>query len=399
LTSERAPITNASELDAVVTAAKAFGSIAIDTEFLREKTYRAKLCLVQIAIGEDIHLIDPLRGLDLKQIAELIADPDIEIVVHAGKQDFELFFEDYGVVPANVFDVQLAAAFAGYGSSLPYGRLVSELAGVQLVKGESYTDWCRRPLTEAQARYAADDVRYLGAISARVTKELEDLGRVEWALEEMRRQFEDAESYRFDPESAWLKVSGRGSLSARQLTVLKEVARWREATASSRNVPRGWLVRDPSLIEIARRGPSSAGELKSIRGFNAREVERSARDIIAAVEAGSTAKAVAPAPTPPKSAQVRARMLAGLADAIVRARCERAKIATELVTNRTEVESLLAEVVNGTLNESRHRLLDGWRRDLAGEAVLDLARGRIALRAVDRSPYIQEVPVEELPPH
>jgi ribonuclease D len=399
LTSERAPITNASELDAVVTAAKAFGSIAIDTEFLREKTYRAKLCLVQIAIGEDIHLIDPLRGLDLKQIAELIADPDIEIVVHAGKQDFELFFEDYGVVPANVFDVQLAAAFAGYGSSLPYGRLVSELAGVQLVKGESYTDWCRRPLTEAQARYAADDVRYLGAISARVTKELEDLGRVEWALEEMRRQFEDAESYRFDPESAWLKVSGRGSLSARQLTVLKEVARWREATASSRNVPRGWLVRDPSLIEIARRGPSSAGELKSIRGFNAREVERSARDIIAAVEAGSTAKAVAPAPTPPKSAQARARMLAGLADAIVRARCERAKIATELVTNRTEVESLLAEVVNGTLNESRHRLLDGWRRDLAGEAVLDLARGRIALRAVDGSPYIQEVPVEELPPH
>ena len=399
MTSERAPITNASELDAVVTAAKAFGSIAIDTEFLREKTYRAKLCLVQIAIGEDIHLIDPLRGLDLKQIAELIADPDIEIVVHAGKQDFELFFEDYGVVPANVFDVQLAAAFAGYGSSLPYGRLVSELAGVQLVKGESYTDWCRRPLTEAQARYAADDVRYLGAISARVTKELEDLGRVEWALEEMRRQFEDAESYRFDPESAWLKVSGRGSLSARQLTVLKEVARWREATASSRNVPRGWLVRDPSLIEIARRGPSSAGELKSIRGFNAREVERSARDIIAAVEAGSTAKAVVPAPTPPKSAQARARMLAGLADAIVRARCERAKIATELVTNRTEVESLLAEVVNGSLNESRHRLLDGWRRDLAGEAVLDLARGRIALRAVDRSPYIQEVPVEELPPH
>ncbi|MDQ3771855.1 MAG: ribonuclease D [Actinomycetota bacterium] len=399
MTSERAPIANASELEAVVAAATVFRSISIDTEFLREKTYRAKLCLVQIAIDEEIHLIDPLGGLDLKQIAELIADPDIEIVIHAGKQDFELFFEDYGVVPANVFDVQLAAAFAGYGSSLPYGRLVSELAGVQLVKGESYTDWCRRPLTEAQARYAADDVRYLGAISARVTKELEDLGRVEWAREEMRRQFEDADSYRFDPESAWLKVSGRGSLSARQLTVLKEVARWREETASSRNVPRGWLVRDPSLVEIARRGPSSAGELKSIRGFNAREVERSARDIIAAVEAGSAAKAVAPAPTFPKSAQARARMLAGLADAIVRARCERAKIATELVTNRTEVESLLAEVVNGSLNESRHRLLDGWRRDLAGEAVLDLARGRIALRAVDRSPYIQEVPVEELPPH
>ena len=396
MTSDRSVlITEASGLDEVVDGARAAGgSIGMDTEFLREKTYRAKLCLVQIATTDTIYLIDPVRGLDLRAVAALIADEDIEIIVHAGKQDFELFYEEYEVVPSRVFDVQLAAAFAGYGSSLPYGRLVGELAGVQLVKGESYTDWCRRPLTDAQTRYAADDVRYLREISERLAKELDDLGRSEWAREEMRRQFEEVEAYRFDPEGAWRKVSGRGSLSARQLTVLKEVARWREETASGRNVPRGWLVRDPSLVEIARRGPASMGELKAIRGFNAREAERSAQEIIEAVKTGRTAKAIESAPAPPKSAQARARMLSGLADAVVRARCERAKIATELVTNRAELENLLAEVVNGSLEESRHRLLDGWRRDLAGEAVLALARGQIALKAIDRAPYIQEVPLE-----
>lgn len=387
-------VTEETELAEVVAGARAARSIGMDTEFLREKTYRAKLCLVQIATDDTIYLIDPLRGLRLDGIASLIADSDIEIVVHAGKQDFELFYEAHGVVPSNVFDVQLAAAFAGYGASLPYGRLVSELAGVQLVKGESYTDWCRRPLTESQSRYAADDVRYLRDISSRLTKELGQLGRTEWAREELARLFEDAEAYAFDPDTAWRKVSGRGSLSARQLTVLREVARWREETASGRNVPRGWLVRDPSLVEIARRGPSSIGELKAIRGLNAREAERSAGEIIAAVRSGRQQEAMEQGPNPPKSAQARARMLVGLADAVVRARCERARIATELVTNRSELETVLAEVVNGSLDEDRHKILSGWRRDLAGEAVLALARGQIALKTIDRAPYIQEVPLD-----
>ncbi|MDQ4057893.1 MAG: ribonuclease D, partial [Actinomycetota bacterium] len=171
-------ITEPAGLQEAVAGARAAGSIGMDTEFLREKTYRAKLCLVQIATDDTIYLIDPVNGLDLREVAALIADVDIEIIVHAGKQDFELFYEEYGVVPTRVFDVQLAAAFAGYGSSLPYGRLVSELAGVQLVKGESYTDWCRRPLTEAQARYAADDVRYLLEVRDFLMGEAERLRRV-----------------------------------------------------------------------------------------------------------------------------------------------------------------------------------------------------------------------------
>lgn len=386
-------VTGERELGEVIDSSRSAGRIGLDTEFMREKTFRARLCLVQIATPDGIWLIDPVNGLDLKAVGALVADPSTRVIVHAGRQDFELFYELFGAVPANVFDVQLAAGFAGYGASLPYGRLVDSLAGVQIKKGESYTDWCTRPLTEAQSTYAADDVRYLGRIAERLEAELEELGRLEWALEEMRIQFEDENSYRFEPDRAWRRVSGRGTLNGRQLAVLKEVAGWRERAASDRDVPRGWLVKDPTLVEIARRGPSSVGQLKGIRGLNAREADRSGSAILEAVRAGRSAEAIESVAPPPKSAQARARMLSGLADAIVRARCERAKIATELVTNRTELETVLAELVAGSLDERRHRLLNGWRRDLAGQAVLDLARGRIALKSVGRSPYIEEVPL------
>jgi ribonuclease D len=387
-------VTGDGSIDDAISSARACGSIGLDTEFMRERTYRARLCLVQIGTREGVWLIDPLDDIELKVVAELISDPEVEIVVHAGKQDFELFYERYETVPSNVLDIQLAAGFAGYGASLPYGRLVEALAGVQLNKGESYTDWCSRPLTDAQLHYAADDVRYLNRIAERLGRELLDLGRTSWAREEMRVQFEDEELYRFDPDKAWRRVSGRGTLKPRHLAVLKELASWREEEALKRNVPRGWLVKDPTLVEIARRGPSSVRQLKRIRGLNAKEAERSGPAVLAAAAEGREAPEIPQPVMPPKSAQARARMLSGLADAMVRARCEHARIATELVTNRAELETLLAQVVDGSLEEGRHRLLSGWRRDLAGDAVIALAQGHIALRAVDGPPYIEEVPMK-----
>ncbi len=173
-------VTRQDELDDAVAAARAAGTVGLDTEFLREKTYRAKLCLVQLAAGDAIYVVDVLEPLDLKGLADLVADPDVRVILHAGRQDLELFYEGWGAVPANVFDVQLAAGFAGHGASLPYGRLVETLVGEKLVKGESYTDWCRRPLTEAQLSYAADDVRYLAAAARRLDAELTRLGRRDW---------------------------------------------------------------------------------------------------------------------------------------------------------------------------------------------------------------------------
>ncbi|MGH2808715.1 MAG: ribonuclease D [Actinomycetota bacterium] len=388
---QRYPLVSArDEAHAVVADARGAGRVGLDTEFLRERTYRPKLCLVQVAVGDDIYLIDPLALDDLSAVVDIINDPDIEILVHAGRQDLELFYEQFGARPRSVFDVQMAAGFAGYGSSLAYGRLVEAALGVALEKGESYTDWCRRPLTDAQLKYAADDVRYLGPVADKISQRLEEQGRLDWALEEMS-VFDLPETYAVEPGEVWRKVGGRGALSPRQTAVLKELARWREETASQRDIPRGWVIKDPTLIELARRAPKSQGGLKDIRGLNAREAEKSGASILAAIEKGRTSPTVEKAAGPSRAAQARARMLSGLADAVVRSRCEAAGMATELVATRGEIESLLGDLFSGALDDKRHRVLQGWRRKLAGDAILGLAEGRIAVKAIDRPPYVEEV--------
>jgi ribonuclease D len=379
------------EIDGLIDEARSKGFLGLDTEFLREKTYRARLCLVQVSTRSSLYLIDPLAH-DMAWLAELIADPDIEVVVHAGRQDFEIFYEGWGAVPSNVFDVQLAAGFAGYGASLPYGRLVDSIAKVTLQKGESYSDWCRRPLTESQLRYAADDVRYLVVIRDKIQEELAVKGRLEWALDEMG-YLEDASLYENDPSEAWRRVSGRGSLSGKQMAVLRELAHWREETAARRDIPRGWVVKDQTLIDVARRGPEKASDLKTLRGMAPKEVERSGREIIEAVRRGKEAPPLEGAKPPSRTAQSRARMISGLADAIIRSRCEAEGIAAELVSTRSDLEAMLIDVFSGSPDHSQHRLLQGWRKDLAGDAVLALAQGRVAVRSIDTPPYIEEVPL------
>lgn len=386
-------ITSDTALAEIVEAAIAAGRVGLDTEFMRERTYRARLCLVQIATPDEVHLIDATATQELKPVAELIADDRVEIVVHAGRQDLEIFYERFGLLPRKVFDVQLAAAFAGYGSSLPYGRLVQAITGARLTKGESYSDWCRRPLSGEQLRYAADDVAYLLDMAERLKKNLEDQGRARWAAEEMA-VFEAPESYAFDLDEAYRKVSGRGSLSGRQLAILREVARWREETAQKRDIPRGWVIKDPTLIEIARRAPSSVDALKRLRGMNSSEAERSGRELLAAIETGKSSAELEQPKSPSRGAQVRARMLSGPADAIVRARCEEAGIATELVSTRGELEALLADVTSGAKDLSRHRMMQGWRRSLAGDHVIAFARGEVAIKAVASPPYVEEITLE-----
>lgn len=367
------------------------GSIGLDTEFLREKTYRARLCLVQVATRKDIYLFDPLDGrAPIEEVAKLVADPAIEVLLHAGRQDLEILYERFGASPCSIFDVQIAAGFAGLGASLPYGRLVESITKTTLTKGESYTDWCKRPLTESQLRYAADDVRYLHVIADRLKDELTRGDRLEWVRAEMS-YLEEVSLYEVDLSEIWRKVSGRGSLSGKQLSVLRELARWREEQAIDRDIPRGWVVKDQTLIEIARKAPSSTGTLKNMRGMPPKEAERSGGAILGAVTRGVQSEPMATTDRPSRTAQMRARTLAGLADAIVRSRCEAARIAPELVSTRGELESLLTDVFSGSVDEQRHRLLQDWRRDLAGDAVVALARGEIAVRSIDKPPYIEEV--------
>lgn len=389
MTSDETPVAT-DDVAAIVAEARAEGVIGLDTEFMRERTYRARLCLVQLATPDNIYILDPLEVEDLSQIASLISDPDVEVVVHAGRQDLEIFFERYEAVPARIYDIQLAAAFAGLGASLPYGRLVQELTGAKLKKGESYSDWCHRPLSTEQMTYAADDVRYLLESAEELKRRLVQQGRATWVIEELAA-LESREAFVMDLDEVYKRVGGRGSLSGKQLSVLREVARWRETEAQRRDTPRGWVIKDPTVIEIARRAPTSIAALTKIRGLNPREAERFGSDILAAIERGLSGAEVKTPKAPRRSAQVRARVLSGPADAIVRSRCEAANIATELVSTRGELESLLADISSGVSDLSRHRMMRGWRKELAGDHVVAFASGAVTLRAVDHPPYIEEV--------
>ncbi len=240
-------VRSSEQLRAVLTAAREAGRMGVDTEFLREKTYRARLCLVQVSVPDAIYLIDPLEDVELEPLAEVMGDPDVEVIVHAGKQDFELLYERFGHAPTNVLDVQVAAGFVGLPASLAYGALVSNLLNVTLQKGEAYSDWCQRPLTSSQLAYAADDVRWLLPLADALEQRLGEMGRREWVREEMKA-YEDEESYGVDEHEAWRRVAGRGTLSPKQVAILREVARWREQAASHRDIPRGWLVKDPTLV-------------------------------------------------------------------------------------------------------------------------------------------------------
>ena len=378
------------DLREIISRARMAGRIGLDTEFMREKTYHARLCLVQVADAERIGLIDPLEGANVRSVADLVADGNVEIVVHAGRQDFEILLSLFDAVPRNVFDVQLAAGFIGLSSSLAYHRLVEETIGAKVSKGEAYTDWCRRPLTDLQLTYAANDVRYLLPVADYLKKRLAELGRADWANEEMK-VFETRALYETAPENAWRRVAGRGTLNSRATAVLREIAAWREETARARNVPRGWVVRDPTLVEIARRRPASPSQLRGIRGLASQEAARSAGGIIDAVKRGVKAEPVAAPQGPSRSALARVQMVSSVADAVVRARCASAEIASELVATRAELEAVLVDLFDGSSDPSRHRLLHGWRRKLAGDAVLALVRGEIAVRIADRPPYVEEV--------
>lgn len=389
MSSLQTPVTTR-DVAGIAAEARSAGEIGLDTEFMRERTYRARLCLVQIATPDNVYIVDPLEVQDLSEIAALIADPGVEVVVHAGRQDLEIFFERYDVIPCRIYDIQMAAAFAGLGASLPYGRLVQELTGAKLNKGESYTDWCKRPLTEEQMVYAADDVRYLLEAARELKRRLEQQGRAGWVLEELAA-LESREAFETDLDEVYKRVGGRGSLTGKQLGVLREVARWREMEAQRRDTPRGWVVKDPTLIEIARRAPTSIGALSKTRGLNAKEAERFGRDILDAIQKGISGQEVKTVKAPPRSAQVRARVLSGPCDAIVRSRCEAANIATELVSTRGELEALLADISAGIKDLSRHRMMRGWRKELAGDHVVAFASGAVSLHATESPPYIEEV--------
>lgn len=381
------------EVAEIAALARAGGRLGIDTEFMSEGRYRALLCLVQVAVpdasapdGVRIALFDPFAPLDPAPLAAVLADPAVEIVLHAARQDVAILKRAWSTEVVGVFDTQVAAGFAGFGAQTGYGNLLGGLLGLRVGKTASYTRWDARPLTAEQLSYAREDVLHLLELSDELHARLSASGRLEWAREECRR-LEDAVDER-DPETAYERLGRAGSLDARSRAVAKEVAAWRERTAQEEDKPVGSILPDPALLEIAKRKPSRPDDLEQIRGLHGGHLRRRGPAIVAAVERGREAEPLARDPRRPGTESGDAPLIA-LVEAVIRARALDAELAYELVASRAELEQIVIAARCGE-PEPNVRALSGWRRELVGEELAELLDGRRAVTIADGKVHVGE---------
>ena len=378
-------VTSAEALGPLLDAARAEGRCAIDTEFVWERTYAPGLCLVQIATAERLAVVDPVEGAPLEPVAELMADPAVEKVMHAPSGDLAAFVLHHDVRPQRVYDTQLAAGFAGYGGTLSLERLLEASIRVRLRHDEGFTDWQRRPLTPTQIEYAADDVRYLLAAADALRSGSDRRAARRGSPRSSRPATAPTPPCVQDPETAWRRVAGRGKVRSEGLAALRAAAAWREREARRRDLPAAWLVKDATLVELARRRPATPKDAESVRGLQIRR-GRQLDELLATL--------ADPGPPPEADAELpgdvrrRIRVVLPLASAVLQARCAAAGVASELVATRADLESFIAgQAVD---SDRPHPLLTGWRRELAGESLLRLLRGEISLRVLPGPPHVAE---------
>lgn len=346
--------------------------LAIDTEFVRDKTYYPLLCLVQIASNDALACIDPLKVEDLSPLTEILLNPKIRKVFHAARQDMEVLLITLKCIPTPVFDTQLAATLLGLGDQVGYANLVQHMLGVQLDKQHTRADWEQRPLTPEQLDYAADDVRYLIQIYPKILQQLTSLGRDTW-LDDDLRAMTNEDLYQTDLHTVWQRISGNQKLRRKQLAVLRELSAWREQQAQRSDKPRKWILQDNLLIAIATQTPTTLQKLKSIRGLNEAIVTKQGAAIIEAV---NTALALPESewPEPNKRLQLnkdQEALVDGLL-AIVKLKANEHTLNVSAITSRGELEALVTD--DRTIS-----LLSGWRRELVGNTLLAFLENKLSL--------------------
>lgn len=383
-------ITTTEALAEYCTRAAAHSYVTVDTEFLRERTYYSKLCLVQLAVPgdaeEDAVLVDPLAdGISLEPLYDLFRDENVVKVFHAARQDLEIFYVDAGLIPVPLFDTQVAAMVCGYGDQVGYETLVRKIAREQIDKSSRFTDWSRRPLTEPQKKYALADVTHLRDVYEALSGELEKTGRGAWVEEELG-VLTDPATYRVEPEDAWMRVKTRTN-SGRFLGIVKELAQFREAYAQSRNVPRSRVFKDDALLELASTKPADIKDLGRSR-LLLREARKGeiAEGILAAVKAGQEmAQSQLPKPAPNGRDKLQVNpALADLLRVLLKARSEDTKVAQKLIASAADLDLIAA----GQRDVSA---LKGWRAKVFGDDALRLCDGKLALAAKGQSVKVIEL--------
>ncbi len=372
-------ITTTEALAAFCATAATFPYVTVDTEFLRERTYYSRLCLVQLAHpgkgDEGAVLVDPLaEGLDLTPLYDLFRNPAVVKVFHAARQDLEIFVVDRGIIPAPLFDTQVAAMVCGFGEQAGYETLVKKIAKAEVDKSSRFTDWSRRPLSDAQQKYALADVTHLRMIYEYLAARLEKTGRAAWVAEEMA-VLNDPETYRTRPEDAWERVKTRTN-SARFLAVVRELARFREDYAQTRDVPRSRVFKDDALVELASTKPLTEADLAKSR-LLLREARRGdiQEGILAAIR-----RAVEMKPEDlPKVVHERDQLqvnpaLADLLRVLLKARSDAEGVAPKLIASSAELDAIAA-------GERDVPALHGWRHEVFGAEAILLCEGKVALAA------------------
>lgn len=362
--------------------------VTVDTEFLRETTYYPRLCLIQMAGPDpaDACLIDPLApDMDLEPFMALMADRKLVKVFHSARQDLEIIWNLGRIVPEPLFDTQVAAMVCGYGDSVSYEQLANDLAKARIDKSSRFTDWSRRPLSDAQLTYALSDVTHLVKVYEALEAQLEKNGRLAWLGEEMGI-LSSPETYQADPENAWKRLSGR-LRKAKEIAVLMEVAAWREREAQNRDVPRGRVLKDDAVIDIAVSGPRSVEALGRLRTIpNGFERSRTGADILEAVERG-LARDPATIPVPERSrGRGNTGAVVDLLKVLLKAIAEQEGVAPKIIATVDDLEAIAED------DEADVAPLHGWRRALFGDKALALKNGQLGVSVRRNKVFVHPIP-------
>jgi ribonuclease D len=380
-------ITTQQELETVLAALARSEFITIDTEFIRETTFWPELCLIQMASPDVTALVDPLApGIDLKPFFELMANEKVLKVFHAARQDIEIVFHLGGLIPHPVFDTQIAAMVCGFGDSVSYDQLVQRITGTQLDKSSRFTDWRHRPLSDKQLEYALADVTYLIEVYRHLKDKLESRQRQDWVNEEME-VLTSRETYDLHPENAWTRLKMRLRKPI-ELAVLQQVAAWREREARERNVPRGRVIKDDAIYEVAQQQPKDAAALSRLRSIpKGWDRSSAAAGLLAAVNVAlAIPKEDLPKIPRQTSASEGANAASEILKVLLRIVAEKEGVAPKIIANSEDIDKIATEGENAQVEA-----LSGWRREVFGDKALKLIRGELAIRFENRRIGVFEV--------
>jgi len=353
--------------------------VTIDTEFIRDTTYWPELCLIQLGGADETYLIDPLAdGIELGAFYQLLKNKSVVKVFHAARQDIEIFFHQAKTIPSPLFDTQVAAMVCGFGDSVGYETLIKKTVNVTLDKSSRFSDWRRRPLSKKQLDYAAADVIHLRPAYEAIAKQVEEANRVSWLDEELGILC-DPKTYSLKPEEAWTRLKIRNK-RPRAIAILQHIAAWREAQAQERNMPRSRILKDDALQEIAVQAPRDKSELENLRAVpNGFSRSSGAKTLLAAVETGlAIPKKDLPAQPKPFILPNGLTPVVELLKVLLKMKCEEHGVAPKLVANVADLERLAAD------DNAEIPALNGWRREVFGEAAIRLKKGKIVLGLTGR---------------